>query len=102
MSKVHVADIPHAGEIESSIRQAAQDGVLVAGDLTSEDAAIAAIAADQAKAHVADKPRHEGAKLAIRQMEDATGNTGLAEGGSLDDIYAAVPGTWPRGMSPGI
>lgn len=102
MVQVHVTDIPHCGEIESTVRQASLDGVLIAADLVTKAAALAAITADQARAHVSDKPRHESAKLAVSQMENATGNTGLHEGGSLTDVYAACPGTWARGMSPGM
>jgi hypothetical protein len=103
MGQPHVSDIPLHGSIESTLRQGALDGVIVAGDLTSEAAAVAAVAADQAKAHVADKPRHESVKEAVKLLDRVEGSTALETGASLDNVYTAVKGgDWPRGLSPAM
>ncbi len=90
MPLLHVTDQPLAGSIEGSLKVGERNGLIVAGDLTSEAAALAAVDTKAAKKHVTDQALAIPVKDAVTKADDVL--TGATSGGSLANIYAAVPG----------
>lgn len=90
----HVADQPLAGQIEGAFRRGARTGAIAAADLaTSATVAKANVDTRVRTMHVADQVHGIPVKDAIDKVDGVLGS-GLVSGGSLDNIYAANPGTW--------
>jgi hypothetical protein len=100
---IHVADFPLVGSIESILRMGAAQGLIADADLaTSEAAVLAAITAKGAKLHVSLHSLVLRLKQVIPLINRITGSTTLLTGGSLANIYAAIPGEWGQGFAPSI
>lgn len=98
---VHVTELPFAGSIESTLRQGEQAGLITDADLTGSEAAVlVVIDARIAKLHVTQRALGISVKEAVKLITEATGNPALVTGGSLANIYAAIPGNWSPGFSP--
>lgn len=96
MGATHEADKPLAGSVESSIREAAQNGLLIAADLTSVASAKAEIDGAAANLHVSQRPLAFGPKRAIDLVDNFV--SGASSGESLTNIYAGIDGTWNPGF----
>ena len=98
---VHSSQTALFGMVESSIRGAAASGVLADADLATSVVAVKA-AIDAKKVHVSQTVQKIRAKRAIEVLPAVTGDNSLVTGGSLANIYAAVPGNWSAGGTLGV
>lgn len=100
----HVSELPLGGSVESALRQGVTAGHLVAGDLTSaanvESVLNSAITGR--KIHESEKPLIAATRKAAQLVTSLSGSSSLISGGSLNDIYSAIPLTWGPGYSPAL
>ena len=93
----HVAENPLVAAIEGSFRFGADQGVLVAGDLTSAATAKAAVIADVNKLHVSQRLFSRKVNSGIDLIDNYV--SGITTGSNLNNAYAVAPGA-PVGRTP--
>lgn len=94
---IHVSNLPLAGSIESTIRQAETAGLIVDANLTSATAAKAAIDTAAGKINVSQRTLAIGAKKAVDLAD--TYVSGWSAGEDVSDLYDGVTGTWQAGFA---
>lgn len=103
MPTVHITETPFQGSIESSLKQAQAAGLISDADLaTSLAAAIAAVRAKASKVHVTQSGLVHSTVAALQAVANLPNGSALVIGGSLANIYAAVPGDWSPGFPIGV
>ena len=96
---IPVQDLPTAGSIESSLRQAATSGMVADADFaTNEATTLANVATRNAILRPEQIPLYYSTRAAISLGFKLLGAT-LMTGGSLAAIYAAVDGNWQPGFA---
>jgi hypothetical protein len=106
MAQAHVTDVVHQGSVESSLREAANFGIVADADFATDQATtLANIATRNAKLLAGQRAdqlsRYYAAVQAVKLGFNLLGNTTMTSG-SLATIYAAVDQTWAPGFGVGV